>query len=433
MYLNNSDVREKKNDYLKEKYYYVHHKSGLDVYVFPKKMSVSYALFGTRYGSIDNIFRLKGDKEFTEVPDGIAHYLEHKMFENEDGVDTFQRYAKYGASANAYTSFQKTAYLFSCTDNFSENLEILLDFVTHPYYTEQTVAKEQGIIGQEIRMGEDNPGNALAFGLLKDMYAQHSVRKEIAGTVESISHITADLLYRCYNVFYNLNNMSLCVSGDVDPETVLSVCDRVLKQGPELEIETLRESEKPEVFKKRSEKKMKVSRPIFDIGVKNIDISSDPRERMKISAEIGILTNMLFGGSSDFYNQLYKEGLLSSSFGIWNEYNRDYSFITLDGETDDPEVIYDRFAEYVEQVKRDGISEAEFARFKRVAVSDFVKSFDSTSEIANNMQEFIFDGGDILDYADILGSVSAGESFELFRKLFREEYYAMSTVVPVDA
>ena len=136
MYLKNTEVREKKNDYLKEKYYFVHHKSGLDVYVFPKKMSVTYALFGTRYGSIDNIFRLKGDKEFTEVPDGIAHYLEHKMFENEDGVDTFQRYAKYGASANAYTSFQKTAYLFSCTDNFKENLEILLDFVTHPYYTE---------------------------------------------------------------------------------------------------------------------------------------------------------------------------------------------------------------------------------------------------------------------------------------------------------
>ena len=433
MYLKNTEVREKKNDYLKEKYYFVHHKSGLDVYVFPKKMSVTYALFGTRYGSIDNIFRLKGDKEFTEVPDGIAHYLEHKMFENEDGVDTFQRYAKYGASANAYTSFQKTAYLFSCTDNFKENLEILLDFVTHPYYTEQTVAKEQGIIGQEIRMGEDNPGNALAFGLLKDMYAQHSVRKEIAGTVESISHITAELLYRCYNVFYNLNNMSLCVCGDVDCEDVLSVCDRVLKIGPELEIETLRETEKPEVAKKRSVKKMKVSRPIFDIGVKNIDISPDPRERMRISAEIGILTNMLFGGSSDFYNQLYKEGLLSSGFGIWNEYNRDYSFITLDGETDDPEVIYDRFAEYVEKVKKEGIDAAEFARYKRVAVSDFVKSFDSTSEIANNMQEFIFDGGDILDYADILGTVTADESFELLKKLFREEYYAMSSVLPLDA
>ena len=179
-------------------------------------MSVSYAIFGTRYCPIDNKFRLKGDAEYTEVPDGIAHFLEHKMFENEDG-STFKRYAKYLQTLTRASSPR----IFSPVHRISTKLDILLDFVTKPYFTPETVAKEQGIIAQEIRMREDSPGNVLIFDLLKNMYARNSVRKEIAGTVESISKITADILYRCYNVFYNLNNMSLCVCGDIDPEKVL--------------------------------------------------------------------------------------------------------------------------------------------------------------------------------------------------------------------
>lgn len=182
----------KENSAIGEKYYYTKHKSGLDIYLIPKEMSSAYALFCTRYGAVDNCFALEGDTELTKVPDGIAHYLEHKMFENEDGVDTFSRFAEYGANANAFTTPTMTAYLFSCTNHLYENLEILLDYVSKPYFTPENVEKERGIIGQEIRMYEDNPGSAIYYNLLEAMYEKHQTRVNVAGTVESIAEITPD-------------------------------------------------------------------------------------------------------------------------------------------------------------------------------------------------------------------------------------------------
>ena len=223
-----SELKLTENKALGEKYYYTHHKSGLDIYIIPKNFTTSYALFSTKYGAIDNCFRLAGDKEFTRVPDGIAHFLEHKMFENEDGSDTFARFAKYGADANAFTGSAMTAYLFSCSDHFEENLEILLDYVTKPYYTPETVAKEQGIIGQEIRMGEDNPHRALYYNLMEALYKDSQIKINVAGTVESIAEITDKLLYKCYDVFYNLSNMMLVVNTAEDPEVVLRVADKIL-------------------------------------------------------------------------------------------------------------------------------------------------------------------------------------------------------------
>ena len=222
---------------LEESYYGFTHKSGLKVYVYPKKLRTSYAIFATKYGSLENVFKLKEDKDYTTVPAGIAHFLEHKMFENENHVDTFELFGKTGASANAYTSFDKTAYLFSSTDNFYESLEVLLNFVTHPYFTPETVEKEQGIIAQEIQMYEDNPNTRVYYELMRALYEKHDVRIEIAGSVESISHITSDLLYKCYNTFYNLRNMVLCVCGDVDVDKTVAILDKCLKEAPVLEVE----------------------------------------------------------------------------------------------------------------------------------------------------------------------------------------------------
>ena len=179
-----NNVTTKRNEFLKEEYYTYRHKSGLSVYVFPKKLSTTYALFATRYGSIDSKFKLAGDKDFTTVPDGIAHYLEHKLFENPNGEDTFSRFAKFGASANAYTGNTMTAYLFSCTSNFGESLEVLLDFVKTPYFTPETVEKEQGIIAQEIKMYDDHPFRRLYHMMLEAMYEKHNVLINVAGTVE---------------------------------------------------------------------------------------------------------------------------------------------------------------------------------------------------------------------------------------------------------
>ena len=201
-------IKEINNELLGDKYFEIDHKSGLKIFVYPKvNFSSSYAIFGTKYGSIDNCFKTEGDKVYTEVPEGIAHFLEHKLFESEE-LDAFARYAETGASANAYTTFDKTCYLFSCSANFSSSLEILLDFVTKPYFTPETVKKEQGIIGQEIKMTNDEPGWASLFTLLKAMYKHHPVQIDIAGTTESIAEITDELLYKCYNTFYSLNNMA---------------------------------------------------------------------------------------------------------------------------------------------------------------------------------------------------------------------------------
>jgi len=231
-----------KNERTGEQYTYVKHPTGLDIYIWKMEdYSTSYALFGTKYGSINTKFRTKNEKDFITVPNGIAHYLEHKLFENED-CDVFSLYAKTGASANAYTSFDKTCYLFSCTDNVYESLEILLSFVQSPYFTEETVQKEQGIIGQEIRMYDDNAGWRVFFNMLQGMYHNHPVKIDIAGTVESIAKINADLLYQCYNTFYNLNNMVLSIAGNIDEDKILEI--QKDKESIRLELTVSEELEK---------------------------------------------------------------------------------------------------------------------------------------------------------------------------------------------
>ena len=288
-----------------EKYYRTVHKSGLEITLIPKDYSQSYALFSTRYGACDNCFKLEGESEFTRVPDGIAHYLEHKMFENENGEDTFERFAKYGADCNAFTSSNITAYLFGCTQNFKENLEILLDYVTKPYFTPETVAKEQGIIGQEIKMGEDNPRRMLYYNMLDALYAKSQMKINVAGTVESISHITADLLYSCYNTFYNLSNMMLVISGRATMEEVLEVCDKVLPVKDPIKIIRSYNEEQSTVNKKRVTAKYEISKPMFHIGIKNPDIKSTSEELMKQNAEYDILFELLFGKTSEFALDVY--------------------------------------------------------------------------------------------------------------------------------
>lgn len=424
------NVITKKNDFLKEEYYSFKHKSGLDVYVFPKKLSTTYALFATRYGSNDSKFKLVGDKEFTAVPDGIAHYLEHKLFENPNGEDTFSRFAKYGASANAYTSNTMTAYLFSCTSNFKESLEVLLDFVKTPYFTPETVQKEQGIIAQEIRMYDDHPFRRLYHMLLESLYEKHNIRINVAGTVESISHITAETLYECYRVFYNLSNMMLIVSGDVSVDEVNEVCDRVLKDEAPVEIIRDYPYESAEAFKKRSEHRMQVAKPLFGIGVKDTDIPTDPWERMKKSATADILNDVLFGKAGEFFNKLYEEGMVSGSFDCGYSISSGYAFNALFNESADPDAVFNRFCEYIESVKKNGLPREDFERSKRALYAAMVKCFDSTDDIANYFLAYKLDGGDLLDYVDILSAVTYEDVSELLNKAYKPEYYSLAIVSP---
>lgn len=426
-----SEIIMREDKTIGERYYYTKHKSGLDIYVIPKKFRQSYAIFSTKYGAADNCFKLEGDKDFVKVPDGIAHFLEHKMFENEDGSDTFERFAKYGADANAFTSSEMTGYLFSCTSHYDENLEILLDYVTKPYFTPQTVAKEQGIIGQEIKMGEDNPGRARYYNTMEALYADNQIKINVAGTVESIAEITADLLYSCYRTFYNLSNMVLVTSGDITMEQVLAVADKVLPMQEEKKIVRSYNPEKAEVNKKRVKVKMAVSKPMFEIGIKDIEIPAEPKELLKKSIAGAVLYDMLFGGTSDFAIDVYESGLVR---GFAAGYSLDHIFGMgeLIGESDDPEAVYDKFVKYVEEKKKTGLDQGEFERIKKANYASLVKSFDSTQNIANNVTYMLLDGIDIMDYSKAVSEVSFEYTEELLRKLFDERYYAMSVVEPLE-
>jgi len=416
---------------LEEKYYGFVHKSGLRVFVFPKELRTSYALFATKYGSLENRFKIAGEEDFVSVPAGIAHFLEHKMFENEDGRDTFELFGKTGASANAYTSFDKTAYLFSSTDNFYESLEILLDFVTHPYFTPETVAKEQGIIAQEIRMYEDNPNTRVYYELMRALYKDHDVRTEIAGSVESIADITADLLYKCYNTFYNLNNMVLCVCGDVDLDKVASVLDKSLKVAPEIEVLRDYHAEEAAVNKARNEIKMQVAKPLFAIGVKDIDIPSDLREFSKKDFGMRILNEILFSSSTDFYNEMYEKGILNSQFSCEYDSASSFAYNYYSGETDDPDAFLEILKKYIKEMQSKPIDTDSFLRAKRVVYADFVRLFDSTDDIANELVAYALLNMELFENVEILDSVDIEYVEKLLRESFNEEYFAISIVSPL--
>lgn len=426
--MNDKRITERTTDF-GEKYYYTKHKNGLEIYVIPKDFATSFAMFSTKYGAIDNCFKLEGEAEFHKVPDGIAHYLEHKMFENEDGVDTFSRFAKYGANANAFTSGTMTSYLFSCTEHLKENLEILLDYVSKPYFTPENVEKERGIIGQEIRMYEDNPGSAIYYNLLEAMYEKNQTRINVAGTVESIAEITPELLYDCYYTFYNFSNMTLCVSGRADMEMVLDAVDRILPEREQKTIVRNYYSEKPEVFKKRTSAEFEVAKPMFLIGIKDIDISSDSCVRMRKKTEMGILTDMLFGSTSPFAIDVYESGLVND-FDADYDHGCDSSKILLEGETDNPEAVYEKFVSYVEKNRREGLSREDFDRIKRASYASYIKMFDST-KLAQSFTYMIHDDCDPFDYGEALKAVTFEDAEALFEKLFHEDYYAMSVVNPI--
>ena len=425
-------VENKKID---EKYYYFKHDSGLDIYIVPKNHTSSYALFATKYGSIDSIFKLAGEPAFTQVPDGIAHFLEHKLFENEDGTDAFKQYAETGASANAYTSFDKTCYLFSIADNgenFDKSLEILFDFVTHPYFTEQTVKKEQGIIEQEIRMYEDNPGWQVYFQMLANMYKKHSVRLDICGTDESISKITADILYQCYKTFYNLSNMALCISGDVTPEQVKKIADKILKKTEPVTIERFDYEEPEGVITSVTERKLKVSRPLFNIGLKDCDTGLSGRKLTKKSWTLNILSDMMFGKSSDFYTRLYNAGIINNSFGAGYQGEPDYAYMTWGGEADNPQEIMDEIIKEHEDKIKTGLNREDFERIKRSKYAGTITMFENTGNIANIFIDCLFIGTDILDLPEIVASITFEDVEHELKKLFKRDNFIISIVNPID-
>jgi len=418
------------HEVLKEEYFYMNHPSGLSIYVYPKKgYSSTYAIFGTNFGSINNTFKLKEQTSFTVVPDGIAHYLEHKLFEGKQG-DAFKLFAKTGASANAYTSFDKTAYLFSCTDNFEASLNILLDFVQSPYFTKENVEKERGIIAQEIKMYEDSPEWKSYINLLGALYQSHPVKLDIAGTVESISKITPEILYECYNTFYNLRNMVLCIVGDVDYEKVFSLVDKKLEYSNPLEVTRFFPVEPHDVAKDFVSESFDINSSIFNLGFKeNMKVGS--RLSTAESVYTDIILHHLSSPSCEMYKKLLEEEVINiSSFSADHLEGPGYSSVVFSGESRKPQRAAEIIRNYVDKLATSGIDKETFERSKRAVYGKSMTIFNKVSDIANILLGFVFSGKNFFDYMDILDTASLEAVNSRLATELKSKYSALSVANP---
>ena len=395
-------IQEIKSDRAGDSYYKINHPTGLTVYVYPKEgYKSAYAIIGTKYGSINTCFSCDGGEKIT-VPDGIAHYLEHKLFESEEG-DVFAKFAQTGANANAYTSFEKTCYLFSCTSKFDESFEMLLDFVQDPYFTAQTVAKEQGIIGQEIKMYDDSPDWRVMFNMLGGMYQNHPVKIDIAGTVETIAQITAEKLYQVYNVFYNLRNMALCVAGNVTPEQVLKICDKMLKNNEKHEIKNYFEDEPYEIAEPYVEQNFPVSMPMFNLGFKE---KTDSVLTEKQLAETNILLSMLASPASSLYRSLMDANLINSTFSYELFDGPGYCSVIFGGESRAPKQAAEMIKQFISKYKANGLNKEDFDIARKSVYGDVISSLNSVSSIANAILDYHFNDNEMFKYINAVENTS---------------------------
>ena len=387
---------------VREAYYKTVHSSGLTVIVYPKKgFNSTYASIGTKFGSIYSRFLCNG-KEIS-VPDGTAHYLEHKLFESEDG-DAFSKYAKTGASANAYTSFDMTCYLFSCTDKFRESLEILIDLMQTPYFTEQTVAKEQGIISQEIKMYDDSPDWRVMMNLLKGLYHYHPINIDIAGTVETIAQITPEILYDCYNSYYNLHNMVLTVVGNADPEEVMSVVNEKIRPSDDVQTDIILPEEPYEVVRKRVEQTFPVNVPSFELGFKEHYTGGYVTNRQQ--AATNILMNAFAAPGSELYRQLLDENLINSTFGHQYLEGLGYRAMILSGESKNPDAAAEMINEAVRKLHKNGVSAEDFENSKKMVYGKMIAGFDYRSSLASELMNGEFTGRELFDSVEAVAAAT---------------------------
>lgn len=417
-------------DQLQETLYHEVLDNGLQVYVLPKPgFRKTYATFATKYGSVDNHFRVEGQDE-VGVPDGIAHFLEHKMFEEPEG-DIFATFASNGASANAFTSFEQTVYLFSATENIETNLSTLIDFVQRPYFTDQNVEKEKGIIGQEINMYRDNPDWRVYFGLIEAMYSKHPVRIDIAGTVESIGTITKETLYTCYNAFYHPSNMLLFVVGGVDPEKVIQLVrdnQAAKPYGPQGEIARLFETEPQAVATKRLENRLPVSLPKCLFGFKEKQ-TAEGEAGIRRDLATKLMLDLLFGTSTQLYQKLYDSGLISDSFGHEYSSSPQYAFSAIGGDTKDPDALLRVIREDVDALLKTGFVEADFERARKKKIGGYLRMLNSPESIAHEFTRYRFRGGDLFTVVPLYESLTLEEVNERFRSHVDWDQLAVSVVV----
>ncbi len=415
---------------IKEKAYIEDLDNGLKVIIVPKKESTKkFVIWGTKFGSIDNKFILPETGEEVTVPDGVAHFLEHKMFEQPNGTNSLDTMMALGLDANAYTTNDHTAYLFECSEdeNFYKGLDELMDYVQSPYYTNENVEKEKGIIGQEIMMYDDDPGFQLYLNTLKCLYSKCPIRIDIAGSIDSIAPINPDILYKCYNTFYNPSNMVLVVCGNFEPQNILEEIKKRLKPSKNIgEIHRIYEEEPKEINEKHMEKSMSVSMPIFMIGIK--DKIVNPSERVRRHMAIEVILNLLIGKSSNLYKKLYEEQILLGEADSEYEFSNQYAHILISGQSNNPQLVQDMLITEIEKLKNNGFVVEDFERMKRKIYGEFVTEFNDVASISRMFLADTVKQINSFDYVDEYDNITMEYAKELLNEVFVEDKMVLSVI-----
>ena len=413
---------------IKEKVYTEKLDNGLTVMIIPKNnIRKKYIIWGTNYGSNDSKFVVPGENNETIVPDGVAHFLEHKMFEQENGTNSLDVLSALGVNANAYTTNDHTAYLFECTDRFYEALDELMNYVQHPYFTDENVEKEKGIIGQEIMMYDDYPEWRVYMNAMEAMYHNNPVKLDITGTIQTISKIDKEILYKCYNTFYNPSNMVIVVCGDFEPKNILDeIKKRLIEKKAIGEIKRIYPDEPLDIVKKEVVQKMEVSLPSFIISIKDNPLASE--EIVKKHIAIEILLSMLLGNSSDLYKKLYEDGLLMQTTGNDYEFSKSYAHIMINGQSKEPRKVYEEFKNKLEEVKKDGLNSVDFERTKKMIYGRYTKEYNDVGDIARMFLADYFKGINSFEYLEEISTVTKEYAEQILNDVFKEEKMIISIV-----
>ena len=416
------------NSKIKEKLYIEKLDNGLTIMVLPKKTRKKYIVWSANFGSIDNKFYAQGEQVLTVVPDGIAHYLEHKLFEQENGENSLDVLTSIGVEANAYTTNDHTAYLYECTDNFDEALDEFMDYVQNPYFTDENVEKERGIIEQEIMMYDDYPDWAIYMNAMKCMYKDNEINIDVAGTKETIAKITKEKLYKIYNAFYNPDNMIIVLSGDFEPREIIEkVKSKVtMKQNPN-ETKRVYNKEQDEIVQKYIEKEMNISIPTVLMCYKDNNLNED---KLKKDIAIDILGVVLFSKSSKLYEKLYEDGKIFTEPAISYEFSRTFAHILLQFQTKNVDEVVNEITTEINNLKKNGIDEDDFERAKRRVYGDLVRDYNEVSGIATGIVADYFKDINSFDYFEEFNSISKEYVEKVLKELFVESKKVVSVIKP---
>ena len=417
------------NNKIKEKLYVEKLSNGLTVIILPKKTRKKYIVWSTNFGSIDNKFYAPGEDKLTIMPDGIAHYLEHKLFEQENGRNSLDVLTSIGVDANAYTTNDHTAYLFECTDNFDEALEEFMNYVQNPYFTDENVEKERGIIEQEIMMYDDEPVWSLYMNALKCMYKDNEINIDVAGTKETIAEIDKDKLYKIYDSFYRPDNMIIVLAGDFEPESALEkIKYRMTLEAVEEETRRVYNEEQPEIVEKYIEKEMDISMPCILIGYKDNDIKSN---KIKKDISIEILGDLLFGKSSETFEELYESGKILSEPSINYEFSKTYAHTLIQVQTNYVDEVIKVIDEKIEKMKQTGIKKIDFNRAKKKIYGEFIKDYNEVSTISSIIVADYFKNINSFDYFEEFKVVSKEYVEKVLKEIFVEDRKVISVIKPI--